>query len=114
MHGGIPGHESCEVSWDAQADLEYAIIAKLNTILLMVDYFKFFHPFDHQWARGFLFMLHFPKALVENTYSMYSGLLKSIKIGVAYGDLFSSYSGMGQGDIATLFPALALCQANST
>ena len=35
-------------------------------------------------------------------------LLRSIKIGTAYGDPFMSYNGMGQGDISTLFPALAL------
>ena len=71
MHGGIPGHESCEVSWDAQADLEYAIIAKLKMCLLMVGYFNFFESFDHQRVRGFLHMLHFPKALVEMIFNMY-------------------------------------------
>ena len=74
----------------------------------MVDYFKFFDSFDHQWVRSFLHMLHFPTALVEMIYSMYSGLMRSIKIGTAYGDPFSSFNGMGQGDIATLFPGLAL------
>ena len=74
-NGGIPGHESCEGSWDAQADLEFAIIAKLKMCLLMVDYFKFFDSFGHQWVRGFLHMLHFPKALVEMIFNMYPNLL---------------------------------------
>ena len=48
LHGGIPGHEAAEVSWDAQADIEHALINKLHAVLLVVDYFTFFDSFDHQ------------------------------------------------------------------
>ena len=70
MHGGISGHDAAEVSWDAQADLEHALINRLQSILLMVDYFKFFDSFDHQWVRKFLHMLNFPDAMVEMIYDM--------------------------------------------
>ena len=39
LHGAVPGHEAAEVSWDAQADLEHAMINMLKEILLMVDYY---------------------------------------------------------------------------
>ena len=41
-------------------------------------------------------------------FSMYSNLQRSTKIGIAYGNPFTSFNGMGQGDIATLFLALAV------
>ena len=86
MHGGIPGHESSEASWDAQADLEYAGIATLSTILIMDDYSKFVESLDHQLVRGCLHMLHLPEARVEIIFNMYSGVMRQIKTGIGYGD----------------------------
>ena len=39
---------------------------------------------------------------------MYVNLYRTIRIGMAYGNPFQGFNGMGQGDVATLFPALAL------
>ena len=83
IHSGVPGHETAEVSWDAQADLEQAIINRMEFIILMVDYYKFFDSFDHQWVREFLHMLHFPHALVEMIFDLYIRLQRGIKIGKA-------------------------------
>ena len=108
LHGAVPGHEAAEVSWDAQADLEHALINRLKEVLLMVDYYKFFDSFDHAWVRDFLLMLGFPAAYANMLYKMYKNLKRIIKLGAAYGDAFIGYNGMGQGDVGTLVPALAM------
>jgi hypothetical protein len=41
-------------------------------------------------------------------FKMYVNLKRYIKLGSAYGDAFIGYNGMGQGDVATLIPALAM------
>ena len=53
-------------------------------------------------------MLNFPEAMVEMIHNMYDNLFRTIKIGIAYGNPFMAFSGMGQGDVATLVPALAM------
>ena len=108
IHGGDSGHEASEVSWDAQADLEHALINRPRTVLLMVDYYRFFDSFDHSGVKQFLRMLHFPDSLLEMVYNMHAGPHSTIKIGLAYGDPFAGGNGMGQGDVTTLFPELAL------
>ena len=67
MHGGIPGHEHLEVSWDAQADLETALLKCLPLSVCSVDYFKYFDSFGHKWVHGFLNFLGFPPALTDMT-----------------------------------------------
>ena len=80
----------------------------LKEVLLMVDYYKLFDSFDHAWVKDFLTMLQFPRAFVNMVHDMYIHLMPIIKLGNAYGHAFVGYNGMGQGDVATLLPALAM------
>ena len=85
MHGGIPGHEHLEVSWDAQADLETALLECLPISVCSVDYFKYFDSFGHKWVHGFLNFLGFPPALTDMTLDVDENLMRSIKLGTVYG-----------------------------
>ena len=58
VHGGIPGHEFLEVSWDAPADLEAALL--------------------HQWVHGFLNFLGFPPAFTDMSLDLYQNLMRSV------------------------------------
>ena len=42
MDGGIPNHETAEVSWDVQSDIELASIMKQKLSICSMDYLKFF------------------------------------------------------------------------
>ena len=65
VHGGIQGHESLDASWDAQADIESALLHETDLTIASVDYFKYFVSFDHQWVHGFLILIGFPAVLAD-------------------------------------------------
>ena len=46
MHGGIPNHESGEVSWDVQADIEHAMIYNKELAVCLMDYLKYFDSME--------------------------------------------------------------------
>ena len=82
LHGAIPGHEAAEVaSWDAQADIEHALIHNIETMFAAVDYFKYFDSFDHKWVHGFLCYIGFPAALADMVLDLYLHLQRRIKLG---------------------------------
>ena len=108
IHGGVAGHEALEVSWDAQADIEEALLRNLDLLFAAVDYFKYFDSFDHKWVHGFLLLLGFPVALCDMILDMYIAIKRYIKLGKAYGLAQIVFNGMGQGDHAALFPAVGL------
>ena len=97
-----------EVSWDAQADLETALLKCLPLSVCSVDYFKYFDSFGHKWVHGFLKFLGFPPALTDMTLNLYENLMRSIKFGIVYGKPVNYYNGCGRGDLCSLFPAIAL------
>jgi len=108
MHGGIAEHESGEVSWDVQADIEQALINKCPLAVCLMDYYKYFDSMEP------LFMAKFAKAIginsdqVDTTTDLYVNSKKYIKIGQSYGMPFESHNGFGQGDSYSLMVALAL------
>jgi hypothetical protein len=104
----VCNHEALEVSWDAQADIEEAMLRNLDLLFAAVDYFKYFDSFDHHWVHGFLLKIGFPNALVDMVLNMYVTIQRYIKLGKAYGLAQEVYNGMGQGDHAALFPAVGL------
>ena len=53
-HGGVPGHEAIDAAWDAQADLEKAIVDGGSPVLLTLDYKKYFDSFDRRFMASFL------------------------------------------------------------
>jgi hypothetical protein len=108
IHGGVRNHEALEVSWDAQADIEEALLQDVDMLFSAVDYFKYFDSFDHSWVHGFLIRIGFPGVLADMMLNMYLVIQRYIKIGKAYGLAQEVYNGMGQGDHGALFPAVAL------
>jgi hypothetical protein len=41
MHGGVPNHETAEVSWDTQSDIELAFIMNRKLTICLMDYLNF-------------------------------------------------------------------------
>ena len=54
-----------------------------------------------------MLLLGFPEAYVEINYHLYTNMYKSLKIAGILGQPTLSYSGIGQGDVASTFPVLA-------
>ena len=106
--GAIPGREGAEVAWDAQAYLEYAMMMNQSGAISTYDFKKYFDSFDYQFTKKMLVHLGFPANLAEATCHLYSNAAKTLKKGKSLSETFSGYNGIGQGDILSLIPAMAL------
>ena len=107
IFGGIPRCDSSDATWEAQADIEEALLAGTPITLGSLDYHKYYDSFDYDWVKGFLIFLGFPQAYVELHHNLYTNMRKTLKIGGALGIHTHSYNGLGQGDVASTFPVLA-------
>ena len=54
LHGGLPGHEAAEVSWDAQSDIEEALANKEEMTICLMDYWKFFDAMEPDFVKEFM------------------------------------------------------------
>ena len=68
----------------------------------------YFDSFEHHWVHGFLLLLGFPPCFADMILDLYLGLQRSIKHGKALGRPHHYFNGCGQGDVSSLFPAIAL------
>jgi len=50
MHGAILGHESSEVSWDAQADIEEALLDNEVFAIAPMDYYEYIDSMEPAFA----------------------------------------------------------------
>ena len=46
LFGGLPGREPSEASWDAQADIEHALMLGNRMVFMSLDFSKYFDCFD--------------------------------------------------------------------
>ena len=46
LHGCVPGHETGDVSWDAQSSVEEALLNDERIVIILMDFLKFFDLFD--------------------------------------------------------------------
>ena len=53
----MPDRDLADVSWDAQADCEHALLAEKNLVVLLLDYWKFFDAFEPIWVKDFMIAL---------------------------------------------------------
>ena len=69
VHGGRAHHECMEASWDAQADLEAAMLSQSAVVFASYDLMKFFDSFavidDHNF-RGTLDDIKAPYAFIAD------------------------------------------------
>jgi hypothetical protein len=54
LHGGLPGRESSEVSWDIQSQIEQAMLDNQELIVCMMDYWKYFDAMEPTFVRDFM------------------------------------------------------------
>ena len=51
IFGGIPKRDSADATWEAQADLEEALLNGDPVTLASLDYHKYYDSFDHDWVK---------------------------------------------------------------
>jgi hypothetical protein len=108
MHGGIPNHESGEVSWDVQADIEQAMIFNKQLAVCLMDYLKYFDSMEPIFMAKLMIATGFNEQFVQLNLHLYQNMSRYIKIGKSYGKPFSGSNGLGQGDSYSLMVALTL------
>ena len=104
VHGCIPGHSVADVGWDAQADLEEAVMGNLQKVLASIDYHIFFDAFEFRWTREFMIHVGLPPSLANLTFSLHSNLRRTIKIGAALGQPFQRYGTRRHYHAAASYP----------
>ena len=107
LHGCIPEREMPDVSWDAQAKCEHAMLTKANPVILLLDYRKFFDASEPEWIRKFAIALGLDADLAESAAQLYKNLIRFLRIGNTYGDPLTATNGLGQGDSFSLLIALS-------
>jgi hypothetical protein len=108
MHGGIPNHETAEVSWDAQSDIELAFIMNRKLTICLMDYLKFFDSMEPVFMSKLMIATGFQPSFVNLNLDLYQNMKRYIKIGNSYGKPFGSANGLGQGDSYSLMVALTM------
>jgi hypothetical protein len=108
LHGGLPGHESAEVSWDAQSHIEQAILDKEDIVICMMDYWKYFDAMEPNFVKDFMIAIGIDSSYATIVHDLYTNSKRYIKIGRSFGEPFSSSNGSGQGDVYSILAALAL------
>jgi len=108
MHGGIPNHESAEVSWDLQSGIELAMINNKKLAVCLMDYMNFFDSMEPIFMAKLMIATGYNAQFVQLNLNLYQNLHRYIKIGKSYGKPFSASNGLGQGDSFSLMVALTL------
>ena len=101
---GLPGREPSEAPWEAQADLEHALLTNSRVALMSLDFKKYFDSFDLRFTQELLRHYGFPPLLVNWWAAVYSKLGRIIKIDQSLGEPCRPYNGNGQGDPLSLIP----------
>ena len=52
--GGVAEHECVEAAWDAQAEIEEALLESQRLVFASYDQYKYFESFDHTFIRSLL------------------------------------------------------------
>ena len=108
VYGAIPGYEATDVSWEAQLQFELSILQDRATVMASYDYWKFFDLFDYDFTEKLLIQVGIPKQLTTLTHNLYKQHTRTMRSGKALGEPFHPNNGIGQGDVLSLLPALAL------
>jgi len=98
MHGCIPGHESGEVSFDAQADIEEALLDNEVLVIALMDYFKYFDSMEPTFVAKLMEAVGIDPDYANMTTDLYKHMNRYIKIGQSLGKPFTGANGLGQGD----------------
>jgi len=108
LHGGIPAHECLEASFDAQLELESALLHGSSCVFASYDQLKFFDMFDRGFVHDLLVNHGIPPPLAAMWKDLYNGIDRRVKVGQHYGPSHQAFNGVGQGDPFSLLPALIL------
>ena len=106
LHGCMPERDLSDVSWDAQAECEHAMMMEENLVVMLLDYWKFFDAFEPHWVRDFMLALGLDEDLSHSVADLYCNLIRHIKIRGTYGKPITGTNGLGQGDSLSMMIAL--------
>ena len=106
MVGATPGLEALDVAWNAQADLELAMLRKIKLVLSSYDFKKYFDSFQYDFTKDMLLHCGMDPGLVHLTCHLYQNSWRTMKSGNSLSEPFQTANGFGQGDVLSLIPAL--------
>ena len=77
-------------------------------VLAAYDYRKYFASFHHGFACNLMAHAGMPSTLAAQTLHLYTNMQRVMESCKAVGTQLTAYSGFGEGDVLSLFPALLL------
>ena len=95
--GAIPGLEALDVAWDAQADLESAMLQRTNLVLSSYDFKKYFDSFHNGFTKNMLLHCGMDPGLVQLTCHLYEDAWRTMKSGKSLSEPFQTANGFAQG-----------------
>ena len=108
VFGCAQGIEAVEIAWDAQQDPEVAYAGGEEVTISTYDYFKYFDTFDYDLSKQIRLHSGVPARLVGLVSLMWTNSQRRIRQNKALGQPFHAANGLGQGDVLSLLPAIAL------
>ena len=76
VHGCVPDQEISDVSWDARADCEHAMMTKENIVVILVRLLKFYDAFGPECVRRFAIALGINEDLAESAANLYKKTIR--------------------------------------
>ena len=104
--GAMPGREPKEASWDALSEMAAVIDSGDDLVIAVLDYYKFFDSLEPRFYGKFLGAMGLHPSLTNLFLDLNTQTVRRVKIGGVYGEPFSTYNALGQGDPLTLVVAL--------
>ena len=105
-HGGLPKRECLMAAFEAQLDMEHAVIGQYDHSFVSADYWKFFDTFDPDFFYYVMIEVGIPKEMAVLVHHFNTTCSKHLKIGSHIGTPMDSDRGACQGDTWSLLNAI--------
>ena len=106
--GGLPGTEPTLAAWDAQHDMEKAILRGADWSQINTDYDKFFDKFDPDFFAHLNHAMGIPAEVTFLFKDLYNNIQRRFRIGQHNGSIIQHNRGGGQGDSLWLLDAIII------
>ena len=106
--GGLPGTEATLAAWDAQHDMEKALLRNAGWSQINMDYDKFFDKFDPEFFAHLNLAMGIPADLTFLFKDLYNNIQRRFRIGQHNGSVIQHNRGGGQGDSLWLLDAIII------
>ena len=79
LHGGLPGHEAAEVSWDIQSHIEQALADGNELIVCVMDCWKYFDVMGPDFVRDFMTAIGIDPDYANTVHNIYQNCIRYVK-----------------------------------